>query len=195
MDNRMCNRQTSTFAPDAQKASLSARSIFAVMDRTSPIDSQATTGSEAKLAATDITFENVAFAYPTRRDVPVYRGLNLHIKAGQRVALVGPSGCGKSTAISMLLRFYNPDAGRILIGDRDIGEFNIKSLRGQFGLVSQEPVLFATSILENIRYRQHTVGCLSSLSLIKRTKTKTMCLLYFDGARVCVCSSSHQVRS
>jgi ABC-type iron transport system FetAB ATPase subunit len=59
---------------------------------------------------------------------------------------------GKSTAISMLLRFYNPDSGRVMIGGRDIKEYNIKSLRSQFGLVSQEPVLFAKSILENIRY-------------------------------------------
>ena len=82
----------------------------------------------------------------------VFRGLSINIKAGQRVALVGPSGTGKSTVISMLLRFYNPDRGAILIGGRPITDYNIQSLRSQIGLVSQEPVLFATSILENIRY-------------------------------------------
>ena len=78
--------------------------------------------------------------------------LSLNIKSGQKVALVGASGCGKSTSISLLERFYDPLSGSVRIDNHDIKDFNIQWLRSQFGLVSQEPVLFARSIKENIMY-------------------------------------------
>ena len=79
-------------------------------------------------------------------------GLNLTIEVGKTYALVGPSGCGKSTVIQLLQRFYDPDAGEICLGGKDIRSLNIKWLRQHIGIVSQEPVLFDTTIAENIKF-------------------------------------------
>lgn len=79
-------------------------------------------------------------------------GLTLNVRSGQTVALVGGSGCGKSTVIQLLQRFYDPLDGTILVDDNDIKTLNIRWLRQHIGVVSQEPVLFAMSIAENIRY-------------------------------------------
>ena len=76
---------------------------------------------------------------------------------GQTLALVGPSGCGKSTVIQLLQRFYDPNDGQILIDGRDMRDYNLKWLREQMGIVSQEPNLFATTIAENIRYGREGV--------------------------------------
>lgn len=81
----------------------------------------------------------------------ILQGLNLEVNAGKTIALVGSSGCGKSTCIQLLQRLYEPTQGKVTIAGRDIREFSVSSLRGAIGLVGQEPVLFATSIRENIR--------------------------------------------
>ncbi|EYC44351.1 hypothetical protein Y032_0464g1934 [Ancylostoma ceylanicum] len=101
----------------------------------------------------EVRFEDVGFAYPTRPEHHVFEKLNLTIPAGQIVALCGPSGEGKSTITALLERFYEPLSGRILLDNQDLRTLNLEWLRGQvIGLISQEPVLFATSIEENIRY-------------------------------------------
>ncbi|CAF4962872.1 unnamed protein product, partial [Rotaria sp. Silwood1] len=100
----------------------------------------------------DIQFDNINFAYPARPDVLVLRHLNLTARAGEITALVGSNGSGKSTCVSLLLRFYEPLSGRITINDRSIADCNFKQLRQKIGIVSQEPILFATSIYENIRF-------------------------------------------
>lgn len=100
----------------------------------------------------EVAFESVSFAYPSRPGLPVLRDLSLHAPAGSRVALVGPSGAGKSTIVAMLLRFYEPDRGRVLIDGRPAGEYPLRTLRGQMAIVPQEVLLFGGSILENIRY-------------------------------------------
>ena len=80
------------------------------------------------------------------------QGLSVSVKPGQTLALVGPSGCGKSTSVSLIERFYDPLAGFISLDDTDLKELNIRWLRSQVGIVSQEPVLFDASIASNIRY-------------------------------------------
>ena len=100
----------------------------------------------------NIDFQDVSFNYPTRPNVPVLKSLTFRIKTGQKIALVGSSGCGKSTSIGLLERFYNPKEGAIHIDGHEIRSFNLKWLRQQLGLVSQEPVLFARSIRDNITY-------------------------------------------
>ncbi|CAF3847715.1 unnamed protein product [Rotaria sp. Silwood1] len=100
----------------------------------------------------DIQFDNIDFAYPTRPDVFVLRNLTLTARAGEITALVGSNGSGKSTCISLLLRFYDPSSGQITINDRSIADYNLRQLRQKIGVVSQEPILFATSIYENIRF-------------------------------------------
>ena len=90
------------------------------------------------------------FAYPTRREDLVLSGMDMVIKAGSIVALVGESGSGKSTIASLILRFYVPDKGCILLDGHDISELDLDWFHHQIAIVNQEPVLFATSIAENI---------------------------------------------
>ena len=96
--------------------------------------------------------DRVTFQYPTRPEVTVLQGLDVAVKSGETLALVGPSGCGKSTTVSLLERFYDPASGRLTLDGEDLRDLNIRWLRSQIGIVSQEPVLFDTSIAENIRY-------------------------------------------
>lgn len=101
----------------------------------------------------DIEFKNVYFAYPTRSQQMILKGFNLNIPAGKTVAIVGASGNGKSTVVSLLERFYDVKDGSITIDGHDIRSLDPSWLRGKIlGLISQEPVLFGTSIMENIRY-------------------------------------------
>ncbi|CAF3064249.1 unnamed protein product [Rotaria sp. Silwood2] len=100
----------------------------------------------------DIEFDNVNFKYPSRKDTSVLRNLSFVARAGQTTALVGSSGCGKSTCISLFLRYYEPSSGRIAINGRPITDYNVKHLRQNIGVVSQEPILFGMSIYDNIRF-------------------------------------------
>ncbi len=100
----------------------------------------------------DLAFESVDFKYPSRPEVPVLRGLSLSGAAGERIALVGPSGAGKSTVVSLLMRFYEPDAGRILIDGRPTTDYALRDLRGQMAVVPQEVILFGGTVAENIGY-------------------------------------------
>jgi ATP-binding cassette subfamily B protein len=99
-----------------------------------------------------IDFENVNFAYPTRLDIPVLIGFSLTIEAGEVVALVGPSGGGKSTVAALLSRLYDPCDGTIKFDDKDVTALKIDQVRELVGVVSQEPLLFATTVEDNIRY-------------------------------------------
>ncbi len=106
----------------------------------------------------DIEFANVSFRYPSREQVTVLNEISFKIKAGSTVALVGSSGCGKSTCIQLLQRFYDAIDGRVLIDNVDIKELELKWLRSQLGVVNQEPILFGTSIIENIRFGKENVS-------------------------------------
>lgn len=99
-----------------------------------------------------IEFRNVSFSYPSRPGVSILRNLNIKVRAGETVALVGSSGNGKSTILQLLQRFYDPDAGQVLLDGCDISQLNLSFYRSNLALVGQEPVLFSTSIGENIRY-------------------------------------------
>ncbi|CAF3881045.1 unnamed protein product [Rotaria sordida] len=100
----------------------------------------------------DIHFSNVYFSYPSRPDVPILTNLSFNIKFGQTVALVGSSGSGKSTCIQLLQRFYDPQLGSILIDGKQVNQYNLKWLRKHIGVVNQEPVLFHTTIRQNILF-------------------------------------------
>lgn len=100
----------------------------------------------------DIQFSNIHFAYPSRLDVPIFTNLSLHIEPGQTIALVGSSGSGKSTCVQLLQRFYDPQSGAILIDGKRVSEYNLTWLRQHIGVVSQEPVLFHTTIRQNILF-------------------------------------------
>ncbi|KAL5220324.1 hypothetical protein ABZP36_025037 [Zizania latifolia] len=144
--------QSSTLTSDSSKAKSAASSIFAIVDRKSRIDPSEEAGVTVETLHGNIEFQHVSFRYPTRPDVEIFRDLCLTIHSGKTVALVGESGSGKSTAISLLQRFYNPDVGHILLDGVDIQKFQLKWLRRQMGLVSQEPALFNDTIRANIAY-------------------------------------------
>ncbi|CAD6231756.1 unnamed protein product [Miscanthus lutarioriparius] len=144
--------QSSTLTSDSSKAKSAASSIFAIVDRKSRIDPSEDAGVTVETLRGNIEFQHVSFRYPTRPDVQIFRDLCLTIHAGKTVALVGESGSGKSTAISLLQRFYDPDVGHILLDGVDIQKFQLRWLRQQMGLVSQEPTLFNDTIRANIAY-------------------------------------------
>ncbi len=100
----------------------------------------------------DIEIRHLTFSYPARRDIEVLKSLSLRIQAGETVALVGPSGAGKSTLFDLLLRFYDPDTGQILIDGVDSRKLALTDLRRCFALVPQNPALFHGTIADNIRY-------------------------------------------
>jgi ATP-binding cassette subfamily B (MDR/TAP) protein 1 len=135
--------------PDKKKASDAARAAFRIIHRIPKIDSMSEDGLKPSTVKGEIQFHDVHFKYPTR-DNKILRGLNLKVNSNETTALVGQSGCGKSTTIQLLLRFYDVDKGKITLDGVDIKDLNIKWLRAQIGLVSQEPVLFNCSIYDNI---------------------------------------------
>jgi ABC-type multidrug transport system fused ATPase/permease subunit len=98
------------------------------------------------------SWTGVTFAYPVRSDVTVLRDVDLALEPGTITALVGPSGAGKSTVASLLLRLYDPDSGTLRLDGHDLRDLDPQWLRRHIGTVAQEPVLFSTSITENIRY-------------------------------------------
>ncbi|XP_027360046.1 ABC transporter B family member 2-like [Abrus precatorius] len=142
--------ETLALAPDLLKGNQMVASVFEVMDRKSGIVGDS--GEELKTVEGTIELKRIHFSYPSRPDVIIFKDFNLRVPSGKSVALVGQSGSGKSSVISLILRFYDPTSGRVLIDGKDIIRLNLKSLRKHIGLVQQEPALFATSIYENILY-------------------------------------------
>ncbi|KAH9082454.1 hypothetical protein Ae201684P_009779 [Aphanomyces euteiches] len=132
------------------KAKRAAANLFATIDRVPAIDSTGESGFELPNVVGTIEFRNLRFAYPSRPNSIVYKNYSLTIPSGTTVALVGASGSGKSTAIGLLERFYDPLEGTIFIDGADIKKLNLHWLRTHVSLVSQEPVLFAGSIRDNI---------------------------------------------
>jgi len=138
---------------ELQRAAGAAARIFELLQTPSEILS----GANATQALPDplrgdIEISNLTFSYPARRDIEVLQSLSLHIQAGETEALVGPSGAGKSTLFDLLLRFYDPDTGRILIDGVDSRKLALTDLRQCFALVPQNPALFHGTIADNIRY-------------------------------------------
>ncbi|XP_050374961.1 ABC transporter B family member 11-like [Argentina anserina] len=144
--------QSSTVAPDINKAMSSAASIFAILETKSKIDSSDNSGTVIENVKGEIEFHHVSFNYPSRPNVPVLNNLCLTISHGKTIALVGESGSGKSTVVSLIQRFYNPSSGHITLDGIEIHKLRLKWLRQQMGLVSQEPLLFNDTIRANIAY-------------------------------------------
>ncbi|KAE8416741.1 P-loop containing nucleoside triphosphate hydrolase protein [Aspergillus pseudocaelatus] len=137
------------------RAATAASELFVLIDRQSEINPFDECGYQPEETAGCIYLHNVSFSYPTRPDVPVLEDFSLNIPTGKVTALVGPSGSGKSTIIGLLERWYNPRTGSISLDGKDISRLNLKWLRTNIRLVQQarhlkEPVLFNTSVFENI---------------------------------------------
>uniref|UniRef100_A0A672M1H4 ATP-binding cassette sub-family B member 5 n=1 Tax=Sinocyclocheilus grahami TaxID=75366 RepID=A0A672M1H4_SINGR len=134
------------------KARGAAYEVYKTIDMPRPIDSSSNEGHKPDHVKGDIEFKNIHFSYPSRKDVKILQGMSLKIPHGKTIALVGASGCGKSTTIQLLQRFYDPGSGEVTLDGHDIRSLNVCWLRENMGIVSQEPVLFGTTIAENIRY-------------------------------------------
>ncbi|XP_061370011.1 ABC transporter B family member 9-like [Gastrolobium bilobum] len=129
-----------------------AYKMFETIKRKPKIDAYDTSGVVLEDIKGDVELKDVYFTYPARPDVQIFAGFSLYVPSGTTAALVGQSGSGKSTVISLLERFYDPDAGEVLIDGVNLKNFRLKWIREQIGLVSQEPILFTASIKENIAY-------------------------------------------
>ena len=127
-----------------------AKIVFDTIDRVSPIDPLSDSGEKPSSVKGNVEFKDIVFRYPKRPDVLVVKGISVNIEAGKTVALVGASGSGKSTIIKLLERFYDPSEGTVYLDGIDIKKLNVNWLRSQIGIVSQEPILFNTTIRENI---------------------------------------------
>jgi ATP-binding cassette, subfamily B, bacterial len=132
-----------------QVAFASARRAFAVLDRPPDADERASAHALHR-ARGEIQFQEVTFGYEGRQST--LDRVSFKVCAGTCLGIVGPSGSGKTTLLSLLMRFYNPSAGAILLDGQDIRDYRLADLRNQFAIVFQEPVLFSTSIAENIAY-------------------------------------------
>jgi len=146
------------FGPDIGKAKVAGTKIFNVIDtptRTTLADEKLLQEAQ-KVPVGDlkgkIEFKNVWFRYPTRHEQWIFKGLNLTINPNESMAIVGESGSGKSTFVNLLLRFYDPDFGEILVDGVNIKKYDLQEYRRKLGLVMQEPTLFNYSIKENILY-------------------------------------------
>ncbi|KAI5864665.1 P-loop containing nucleoside triphosphate hydrolase protein [Durotheca rogersii] len=145
----------SNIAPNIQAfgtALAAAAKVFNTIDRVSPLDPTNDDGEKLDKVVGTIRLENVKHVYPSRPEVVVMKDVTLEIPAGKTTALVGTSGSGKSTIVGLVERFYDPVAGRVLLDGHDVSTLNLRWLRQQMALVSQEPTLFGTTIYNNIRH-------------------------------------------
>ncbi|CAN6336920.1 unnamed protein product [Urochloa humidicola] len=126
--------------------------MMQIIQRKPEIDPNGTEGIVLANIKGDIELSNVYFSYPSRPDQLIFDGFSLHILCGKTMAIVGESGSGKSTVINLVERFYDPQDGEVFVDGVNIKSLRLGWLRGKIGLVSQEPLLFATSIRENITY-------------------------------------------
>ncbi|XP_010481013.1 PREDICTED: ABC transporter B family member 11-like isoform X1 [Camelina sativa] len=144
--------QTSPCVTAFAAGQAAAYKMFETIKRKPLIDAYDVNGKVLGDIRGDIELKDVHFNYPARPDEDIFHGFSLFIPSGATAALVGESGSGKSTVISLIERFYDPKAGEVLIDGVNLKEFKLKWIRSKIGLVSQEPVLFSSSIMENIAY-------------------------------------------
>ncbi len=137
---------------EIQRAAGATERLMEMLSEDSLVQSPEHPATMSDQSEEHVRFESVSFFYPSRPDKPAIKDLNLVVNRGETVALVGPSGAGKSTLFELMLRFYDPQQGRVKIGDTDIKELDLEALRLPMALVPQQPVLFSKNVWHNIRY-------------------------------------------
>jgi ATP-binding cassette subfamily B protein len=147
-----CAGAVSEVMADLQRAAGAMERILELLDTKPTITVPAQPKPIALPARGAVSFDNVTFRYPSRPESIALDSFTLNVKPGEKIAIVGPSGAGKTTVFQLLLRFYDPDAGRISFDGIDVRDLAPEALRRHIGLVAQDPVIFSTSALENIRY-------------------------------------------
>lgn len=141
--------EISSVITELQNAAACARRVFDFIEETAEIP-DSNQAVDLQQADGSLELKDVSFSY--RKDVPLLQKLNLQVKPGQKIAIVGPTGCGKTTLINLLMRFYDIDAGQIIVSGHDIQEIKRDSLRENFGMVLQETWLKSGTVAENIAY-------------------------------------------
>ncbi|KAK4355413.1 hypothetical protein RND71_024384 [Anisodus tanguticus] len=174
-----------SMSSDLARGGSAISSVFKILNRKSEVSPEDPRGIRVKKPIKGkIELKHVYFSYPSRPEQVIFHDMNLKIEAGKTVALVGYSGTGKSTIIGLIERFYDPKKGLVLIDDRDIKSYNLRSLRSQIALVSQEPTLFAETIRQNIIYGKEEATDseikkaaihANSHEFIRRAKAKDSC--------------------
>jgi subfamily B ATP-binding cassette protein MsbA len=144
-------RKLSSVYTKIQSGAAASDRIFALLDRMPTVTANFD-GPALPRHSRSIEFRNVTFSYTPGSDTPTLHGINLMVKAGETIALVGPNGCGKSTLLGLLPRLYDPDVGSVLVDGINTRSANLRSLRKQIGLVTQQTVLFEDTIFNNIAY-------------------------------------------
>ena len=142
-------------APNAQAFTTSvaaASKIFNTIDRISPLDPMSKEGEKLEHVEGTVELKNIKHIYPSRTEVVVMEDVNLKVPAGKTTALVGASGSGKSTIVGLVERFYDPVGGKVCLDGHELSKLNLRWLRRQISLVSQEPTLFGTTIFGNIQH-------------------------------------------
>uniref|UniRef100_A0AAZ3QUP6 ATP-binding cassette, sub-family B (MDR/TAP), member 4 n=1 Tax=Oncorhynchus tshawytscha TaxID=74940 RepID=A0AAZ3QUP6_ONCTS len=152
VDRAFAMGQTSPNVQAFASARGAAHKVYNIIDNKPHINSYSDHGHKPDVIKGNIEFNNIHFTYPSRPSVKVLNGMSLSVRSGQTIALVGSSGCGKSTTVQLLQRFYDPQDGSVCVDGHDVRSLNVRFLREMIGVVSQEPILFATTIAENIRY-------------------------------------------
>lgn len=163
--------------------------IVEVINRVPKIDSDNLEGQILQNVTGEVEFKHIEFAYPSRPDTTIFKDLNLKIPAGKAVALVGGSGSGKSTVIALLQRFYDPLGGEILLDGVAIEKLQLKWVRSQMGLVSQEPALFATTIKENILFGKEDADMDEVIGAAKASNAHNFICQLPQGYDTQVCSA------
>jgi len=138
-----------------QSAFVGLERVYSLIDQQKDVEESPNARKTNQISGS-IKFENISFEYV--RGTPVLNNISFEIKPGQQVGIMGSTGSGKTTLVNLLARFYEPTAGRILVDGSDIREYKVADFRSQFSIVLQEPVLFSTSIEENIAYGRPAAG-------------------------------------
>ena len=160
-----------------QKAVGAVERVFEILDEVPEAIDIVEPNTIAKRIEGNVTFENVAFTYPSRKEMPILKNISITVKKGETIAIVGPSGSGKSTLVALLLRFYDPQSGKILIDGIDAKTFPLTELRNNMAIVPQDVLLFGGSIKENIAYGKPT----ASISEIAEAARKANALDFIDS--------------
>jgi len=135
-----------------QKAIGATERVFELLEETPEKISASQNGTPLEKIKGNVTFNNVAFSYPSRKEVEVLKNVTFSAEFGQKIAIVGPSGAGKSTISSLLLRFYDITSGEIKVDGKNIYDYDLENLRGNMSIVPQDVILFGGTIKENIAY-------------------------------------------
>ncbi|MBK1440910.1 ATP-binding cassette domain-containing protein [Parapedobacter sp. ISTM3] len=131
--------------------------------------------------AGSVAFQNVTFAYPSRREITVLKNVSFHAQAGEKIAIVGPSGTGKSTIAALILQFYKPDSGHILFDDREASSYPLTDIRHQVAIVPQDVLLFGGTIRENIAYGRLDADADEIITAAKRANAHDFIMDFPEG--------------